>query len=122
MAFNIDWNDWLGAAGMAVISDYAKGKMKQLSSRIDNATLVDALSLFVSGYGMRMGAFQPYMRGAASYGAGQLASTYISSKLISTASAVIPTTTKSSTTALPASTGTPSSGGSAIFDQTVAGY
>lgn len=132
MQFETHWKSWGGAAGGALVADYAQNKMKPLVATQANGRLaaIGMLAVQVLGWGNR---YRPYVDGAADWAVGDLARSLLASRLgLATSAATTVLTPKSTTAASThhtASTtganglaGVPSSAASAAFNNPITGY
>jgi len=131
MQFQTHWKSWGGAAGGALIADYAQNRMKPLIQSQSNGRLAAFafLAADVLGWGQR---YAEYVRGAADWAVGDLARALLASRIGAAAPVVVPAPTPApSSAASTASTSTPPANGlagvpamatSAAFDNPSTGY
>ncbi len=126
-----NWSEWGGAAGGALVADYADAKLHRYSAQFTNGELVEVGLIALDAFGLldKYGGRYPGVSdGAATWAVGALASRFIQRRLTPTVGA-IPTTPTGTPAAAPAGTpsgaalaGVPASGGSAAFETAGPGY
>lgn len=130
MNFQTHWRAWGGAAGGALVADYAQNRMKPLIASQSNGRLAALafLAADVMGWGQK---YRAYIDGAADWAVGDLARTFLAARIGAAAPAVVvtpvATKTASGTGAATAAQanglgGVPAADTSAAFNNPSTGY
>lgn len=127
MPMQMHWKEWGGAAGGALLADYAANRMKPLVQNQSNGrlTALALLAVQVFGWGRQ---YRDYINGAADWAAGDLARGLLASRLgVASAPVVVaPAATTPASGSTAANTAVaippPAQNTSAAFDNPSTGY